>query len=673
MMAETQSLAGDIERYSKYQIIATQAGLIKKVSKLQKDYPDLMYFRMFNPHEYLGWGFETNGETCTQGNGIPFNFTTASTNNCGVYAGHWLYRAGTTTTSYINTSATSVTVSDASLFKTGQYAVIYDAPAGSFNNAEHVLVTSRNTSTNTLTISRAYKSNAQQHPNGSIIAQHVLGQSSSNDPRNWVFNLGVNGPKDASGRRLNAYLPVWLQGNYKKTWTGELTDAVVSGFLFDSDANFLSTLAPNETADMDNNLVVDNGISVWGQNWYLEGLENFYANLRALFPNHIISGGTRDAQGFDSLNGVQMEGFPAYDNFSSTNPSFHRLDGLFAKYRYQSRHKSTGPAHSHVLSKMPSALYPVSGNPTSNQTFRFALGMTLLEDGYFASFNSATYPDIWYDEYAVDVTPGSSTYGYAIASNVNDESAVRAHTGWLGRPQGVRKRIYDDSTFAVNKSLLQNGTFENTADLAAWQGIEVTTSIDSTPANVQDGTKAIRVSQHLSYQENFWEAAIRGPKIPVVAGRQYTLVFSAKATTQRDITAQAVGLNQRIILGPEWQRFVITFVAESTGSFPIRFNVGAQSTETWFDSVYFFEGNANIYRRDFDNGIVVVNATPQTQTIDLDGTFLRINGTQQPVNNGASISSVTLPPYDSALLVRRKQDVTRASSINPAIFMMLLE
>ena len=578
MMAETQSFAGNIERYSKYQVIASQAGIIKNVGQLQKIYPQLMYMRMFNPHEYAGYGYEINGETCTQGNGIPFNFTTASTGNCGVYAGHWLYRAGTTTTSFINTNTTSISVSNASLFKTGQYAVIYDAPAGSFNNAEHVLVTSRNTSNNTLTINRAYKSNARNHSSGSIITHHVLGQSSVNEPRNWVFNLGSNGPKDASGRRLNAYLPIWLQSNYKKTWTGEPVDIVVSGFLFDSDANFLSTLAPNETADMDNNMVVDNGISASGQNWYLEGLENFYANLRASFPNHIISGGTRDAQGFDSLNGVQMEGFPTYDNFESTNPSYDRLDGLFAKYRYQSRHKSTGPAFNHVLSKTPSALYPVSGNPGNNQAFRFALGMTLLEDGYFASFNSSTYPDIWYDEYAVDVTPGSSTYGHAITSNPNNESAVRAHTGWLGRPQEIRKRIYNDSTFAANKSLLQQGTFENSNDLTAWDTREVTVSVESNSANVQDGSRAIRVSKHQNYQEGFFDAFVRGPRIPVVAGRQYTLAFSAKATTQRDITAQAGGHSERIILGPEWQRFVMSFVAQSTGSFPVRFNVGAQNT-----------------------------------------------------------------------------------------------
>jgi hypothetical protein len=50
---------------------------------------------------------------------------------------------------------------------------------------------------------------------------------------------------------------------------------------------------------------------------------------------------------------------------------------------------------------------------------------------------------------------------------------------------------------------------------------------------------------------------------------------------------------------------------------------------------------------------VVVNATPTARTVALGGTFQRIRGTgQDPLNDGASLTQVTIAPYDSAILVR---------------------
>jgi len=650
MLAETQSFAGPAEQFSKYQIIAAQGGIIRRISDLQQTYPDLMYFRMLNPYEFAGYNLEDIGEVCPQSNGLPFSNTTASTTGCGVYAGHWLYQAGTSTTSSLSKSATTVTVADTSIFNVGEYAVIYNAPAASFVNAEHVRVRSISRSLNRLTIERGYKSAAENHPFGSIIAPHVLGQSQINEPRNWVYNLSTQCPRDANNRRVIDLLPVWLKRNYKRDFRGQLTNANVSGILFDSDRLFLNL---NRNSDVNNDLIVDNGVSNSGVNWFGDGMNRFYANVRNQFPDLIISGGTRDAGGYTDMNGVQMEGFPTNSEFTTANPVYDRIGSLLAKYTYQSRQRTTGPAHSHVLTKTPSRLYPVdsSTRPSNNRNFRFAFGMTLLEDGYFAGFNSRTYPDLWYDEYAVDVTPGSSNYGSAVESNPNDESQIRLHTGWLGKPTGLRQRIYNDNEFRPNLSLIQSGTFENSSDLAAWTENNVGLSITTSPQNVQDGSRALRASRHTTYQNLLFGASIRGPRSNFVAGREYTFVFSAKASRPREISATSGGHAERFLLGTDWQRFVVSFTATETGEFRTNFNVGQENTEVWVDSIYLFEGNPNLFRRDFDNGIVVVNATPQQKTIALGGTYQRINGTQDSINNGASITSVTLPAYDTALLV----------------------
>jgi len=610
MMAETQSLTGGIEQYSKYQIIATQGGVLDKIADLQQAYPELMFFRMLNPYEYAGFPFDDDGITCTQSNGIPFNKTTSETGSCGVYAGHWLYRAGSKTTAAINKSTKTIRVQNASRFKVGEYVVVYDAPAGSFRNAEHMRVTSKSNSSNRLTVKRAYKSVAKNHPNSSIVAPHVLGQSRQNDSRNWVYNLTTQSPRDSRNRRLIDYLPNWLENNFNRNFRGDLSNVDVSGILFDLDSRFLS---PKKSIDANNDLVVDDAISSSGVNWQEQGLNQFYASVRSRFPNMILSGGTRDAGGFADLNGVQMEGFPNQSNFHTPTPNYDNVSSLLARYSYQSRYRSTGPAHSHVLSKTPSKLYPFDANtrPSNNRAFRFALGMTMLEDGYFAFRNTRQFPDVWFDEYAVNLKPGAQ-FGHAIVSNKNNEAAARSNTGWLGRPKGPRKRIYSDNQFRPSSSIIKSGTFERTNDISEWNGRALTTSIVNT---AQDGTKGLRASPHQGYRKVFSDAAIVGPKAQVVSGRQYTLAFSARATKPRDIGVAAGGHSERFLIGTTWKRFVMTFTASQSGLFRTNINLGRENTEVIIDSLYLFEGNPNVFRRDFDNGIVVVNATPSQTTV----------------------------------------------------------
>jgi len=85
----------------------------------------------------------------------------------------------------------------------------------------------------------------------------------------------------------------------------------------------------------------------------------------------------------------------------------------------------------------------------------------------------------------------------------------------------------------------------------------------------------------------------------------------------------------------------------------------------WFDEFDFSLGypiqprqeaqwSQGVWRRDFDNGIVLVNPKGNgQQTVDLGGTFRKLSGTQDPVtNNGAIVTSVTLAERDGIVLSR---------------------
>jgi len=653
LMAETQTLGGDPLQYAKYGTIASSAGTINKIGPIQQINPDLLYFRTINPSAYLGSTNETNQYPCVQGHGNPFSQTTPATEGCGVYAGHWMYEPGTYSTNTISGTSTSIRVSDVSRFSTGEYAVIYDAPAGSFNNAEHVRITGKNSSTNTLTIQRGFKSNASSHASGSIVAQHIRGIGNA-DPKAWEYNISSQSPRDANNKTYGQALAIWMQTNYNRDLEGDLSDAEVSGFLFDADFDYLFE---SRNADVNNDLEIDSGYSASGINWYQEGMNEFYGKVRDYFPSFIIVGGTHGARGFEDLNGTQIEGFPNKTDYHSPNPEYPSLSSQLSRYGFHTKRRETGPNHTHILSKTPSKLYPGSTNPapTNNRAFRFAFGLTLMDDGYFAMQNSSTHPDMWFDEYAVNVVPGSSNYGHAIPSNSNNQSEIIAHKGWLGQPLGHRYRIYNDADYAQENSLV-SGAFDNGLD--SWTSKNVT--ISRTTSNPQDGNGALRASNHVGgHAPKVGNATIISPQTNLVNGQDYTLVFSARATEMREISA-SVGddYSERFLVNSEWQRYVMSFRATSNNSKArVKFGVGRENTVVIVDSVELFEGDANVFRRDFDNGIVVVNATPDSKTIPLNGTFKRINGQQDSINNGSTISSVTLPAYDSAILVRREGDL----------------
>jgi hypothetical protein len=651
VLSETKALPSTAEAISKYDGVLVNAGQMSStVAAAQRINPDLLVLRKFNAGGYLGFNVSN---PCSDPLGVPFGSAAAATANCGFYAGHWLYYAGTTLSQSITSSATTATVADRTRVTPGRYVVIYDAPAGSFRNAEHALVTAVNGNVVTLG-TRGFKSTARSHAAGSVIAEHPVAGATdgAENNRHWMYNMSSVSPTDANGRQISWVMADWLGKNFLLDSRGRPVDLRVDGVVFDTDS---WSFAWRDRIDVDNDLVADGGWSrTTDTNFWGDGSERFYQLVRDKFPDKIISGGAREVRGFETLSGVQMEGWPVTGSFGSANPRYDAVDGLLANYVVQLRE---GPQHlaayTENLSKSPTRLYPrgTSPRPAGNAPFRFAFGTTLLDDGYYAQEPRTDTRDPWWDEFAVDVSPGSPTYGSAIASTPNNESLIRTHRGWLGLPLGPRERIYSSTAFAASRSLIPSGGLDTSAQIGGWQGSNVTLRLDT--AQRMAGTGSIRVSNHLSYARSTSQAAARTPSVSLRAGVDYTLVFSARAESLRSISVGAGGRSNTFLVPDHWVRRVMTFTAASTGRSTVNFNVGQEDVPIWLDEVYLFEGNANIFRREFENGLVVVNATARTQNVALDGTFLRIRGTgQDSVNNGASVTSVTLPAYDAAILVK---------------------
>jgi hypothetical protein len=312
------------------------------------------------------------------------------------------------------------------------------------------------------------------------------------------------------------------------------------------------------------------------------------------------------------------------------------------------------------LSKSPTRLYPYKSNPppANNRTARLGLALTLMDNGYYGT-HSRIDPDPWWDEYAVNVTPNSSGYGRAI--NKYSTDAARQYGGWLGHALGPFRRIYNDTDFAPAKSIVDNGLFES--GIGGWSASRVNISRIT---SAMDGTGALRASTMTTYTRSINGAHVKSSRVDLVAGQQYTIAFSARASKARQVRVSLGTFADEFMVGPEWRRYVISFQQTKSQSRPLFFYLGRENTQVDLDSVYVFRGNVNVFRRDFEHGIAVANATPVTRTIALGGTFQKIDGDQDPgINDGSKVTSVTLPPYDALILVRPDGTAESIGSTEP--------
>ena len=84
------------------------------------------------------------------------------------------------------------------------------------------------------------------------------------------------------------------------------------------------------------------------------------------------------------------------------------------------------------------------------------------------------------------------------------------------------------------------------------------------------------------------------------------------------------------------------------------------------------EISKGVWRRDYEQGVVLVNAHDETSVIDLAGEYEHIHGTQDPrANSGVITDSVSLAPRDGRILLRPLDTLLNASFRNGAFIRIL--
>jgi len=127
----------------------------------------------------------------------------------------------------------------------------------------------------------------------------------------------------------------------------------------------------------------------------------------------------------------------------------------------------------------------------------------------------------------------------------------------------------------------------------------------------------------------------------------------------RDVIFHACGDT----LNSSWMRYGLASALLEDGWFG--FTVTGQSAPPWFDEYSAKIGTAaelpptaatpsGIWTRKYSNGIVLVNPTAVTSSIDIGPGYKRISGTQDPAtNNGLPAQMVTLLPKQGLILVKQ--------------------
>jgi hypothetical protein len=203
-------------------------------------------------------------------------------------------------------------------------------------------------------------------------------------------------------------------------------------------------------------------------------------------------------------------------------------------------------------------------------------------------------------------------------------------------------------------------------------GWTLSTVIGSTVARDTTAPAAGAASAHITVPvagSNSWSTVFEtNGTIGVAAGQTYSGTFWARSDRARTIFVETRGAAGAALaflvlpIGTTWKQYQVALVPPVSGNWHLGFFLGDQAGDVWLDDCHFQAGITSVYRRDFQNGVVLVNPASTPLTLPLERTYRKIAGITDPtVNNGQSVTQVTIGASDALFLIGT--DVTPPGNI----------
>ena len=316
------------------------------------------------------------------------------------------------------------------------------------------------------------------------------------------------------------------------------------------------------------------------------------------------------------------------------------------------------PAPHNWIFSAASAIAGQEYNAQSTTAVRYGLASAALGEGVHCfgpsekNAHLAPYQDWWYDEYAVDLGTGAS-------------SQALQNTGWLGPAMGP---AYSFIWAGSGSDAVTNTSFESDVTSGwtfnSFAPASATLTRDATTA----GAGAASAKVHVAVPNTVdWYVSLNSVgKLSLFAGTSYSATFRCKASAPRTLRVVALnsGADRLITVDTQWKQYQVVLTPTTTISAGLSFFLGTQAGDVWFDDVHLQAGATSVWRRDFQNGIVLVNPTELPLNVPLETTFRRLQGTHAPsVNNGVLSATTTVPARDALFLLRASLDRTRPAAV----------
>ena len=282
---------------------------------------------------------------------------------------------------------------------------------------------------------------------------------------------------------------------------------------------------------------------------------------------------------------------------------------------------------------------------------RLALGTALLDDGFYEYdlFDAGGAP-FWFDEFTVDEN------GIAVEN--------RRFKGYLGQPLGAAVELPSPATLIWDENF-ETGTLPT--ELSADPGV----SVSQAPHDVITGAGSLVINNPDHSRRAFIAARTKPSQITFPPGQTYVIEHDWKILETIDnIAVSQLRASDGstpgwypwpgVVAGDSGQaRFHVT--VPDGGAFTLEFQLTRGGGKIAVDNVRVTAGGAGPWRRDFENGFVLVNPINRSYTFnpeELAGQFnrtgiKRIKGTQAPdFNNGQPVTgTLTLKPFNAIILL----------------------
>jgi thiol-disulfide isomerase/thioredoxin len=578
------------------------------------------------------------------------------------FAGHWLYKAGTTLRHNLEGSASVslLHVEDTSVFsfengvldnQPDDICIVPVTETGDLDwyKAEQVKLISVDTPSQTIRVERgAYGTTPLAFLAGAYLAPHVtVGPWCPGCERLWLYNFSPFCPRDQQGNRALDILAEQWAAKFRPGGVLETFD----GIQFDVFAFFpqqRDVVDINVDGNRDSGVVDNLNLYGLGTLEYIQKLHGLIGNEKLILVDGSTSAFLKPSYLY--VNGIEMEGFPtAYGEFEEWSEGYNLLN-------YWQQHGQQ-PRLNYVNHKF----FDDIAFPINYAWFRLVLATTLFTDTVCTFYTEPEGGSLRY------LAPGLAKHGvFQNHVTVFDElwKGVERQAHWLGNSLGPTIHLASQT----NDLLDGAGSRWNETLLSRMES----TAASSTTTFSREESEQPRIYVTCeTTKDNLLAFRLKNVLIPK-GDLLVSLTLSAKPFTNYPGVTRLMTL-QLVTPSKDSSEAQIRSSVVGGTSFNALFYFRNLEAER-INLIFQIEGHESIYLerlaiyaaqngiyREFEHGLVLANPSSVPYTFDLaalspGNTFRRLQGsTNQDLqtNNGlAVINIVTLPAEDALFLVK---------------------